>query len=1363
MFSQRINAQTCTPEFEIEIDGSACAANNKANVTIKVFSAEDGSEMDISNAVFAVVLNGNLIMTSSVGQNELKVSPGNNYSLYARFLKCNGVDIPEVNDNFSVKLGLNFKAEYIRCSTTNISVKTKVLGGDGPYKYELLADGAKITEGTSAIKEIAFTAETASSNLQLKITDNGCSKNIPLTVNMTKTSDFSTVTSAIEGDKTVCKGTTLKLSVKDIYSGHDFEWKKGNTVVSTSKTLEIHDFAEAHAGTYSFSMIFDGCEVKFSESFDIAIDNVDLPTVTPAFPCLNSATVSLSNYVAKTDVSFTLVWYKSDGSLIGETAPEFNPNNTGTFKYFITQKRAAGCESKKAELTIVVEELPAEIGANNVIFCSDPSDPKPKMIVINAGNNTYNLYDAFSAGNKIGSGTASNDTAIITTNQNLVIGKVYYLQTENTHGCVSQGRTTIPVTVKESLILGKDKICFGDNLSLSADYPGGKVTWTKPDNSVYTGKTLSVDDIKFTDAGIYSLLIEESGLGCSMRDNIEVKVTQPVAPTVSTDSYRYHENETATAMTATPKEGLTLKWYNPDGALIAGNSPVPATNQTGVFVYQVSQDSAGCESPKVPVTVVVGNIPTAVPAADITVCIADKPSVQIRNTIQDYTYTVYYQQNEIAKGKGNGNILSLTSNVSISENAKIEVTVADIYDISSAATEKDVIGIKSLVVQNPSGLCYGASGQLVALDITSATYKWTTPKGLEFDTRSISITDVESGDAGNYILAVTTPGCPVAEVKALVKISQPAPPTVEKTSYRFYENETAPAMTAVPKEGLTLKWYNPAGELIAGQSPVPATNQTGSFIYHVSQDSLGCESPKVAITVVVGNIPSSVPVDDINICIADKPVIKIQNTIQNYSYVVRYKNNEIAKGAGNGSTITLTSTVSISENAEIEIIVIDDFEISSIETKINLISVNNIIDNQLSTTSLCIGSSGKLVAVDINGATYVWTTPNGTFSEQFVSVSNASSSDAGQYKLAVSTSGCPVAEQSTIVKVEKPANPVTDSEVYYCIGDNANPLSATALSGYKLIWFNELFEELLNAPTPNTSAKSSEVYYVSQLSLSDVNCGSDMAKIDVYIEEKPEALLLSTINVCSKPASENENNENVSVVIPDATDGYTYSLYTQAEDGILIGQAKGDGSYAKIVIEGGISSSATYYLQVANKAGCVSTRTPVEVIFIELTLSPNELPSYQIDEFYSLRLETNASNPKFSIIEGFLPSGFSLSAMGDISGVATSFSEPSAFTIELANDVGCTIQKEYTLKSELIVSKMFSPNGDGINDVFMKGYKVFIFDRLGRKLFSGDNGWDGTFNGKIIPEDVYYYLLYYTDKDGKEKHITGYVTSIRTF
>jgi gliding motility-associated-like protein len=428
-----------------------------------------------------------------------------------------------------------------------------------------------------------------------------------------------------------------------------------------------------------------------------------------------------------------------------------------------------------------------------------------------------------------------------------------------------------------------------------------------------------------------------------------------------------------------------------------------------------------------------------------------------------------------------------------------------------------------------------------------------------------------------------------------------------------------------------------------------------------------------------------------------------------------------------------------------------------------LISVNNLIDLKKSSSSICDGSNGKLVAVNITGATYAWTKPNGnTVNGDTLTISNASKTDEGVYTLAVTTSGCEAAKQTVKVKVEKPANPSTTKEIYYCTGDNATQLTATALSGYKTVWFTESQEQqLADAPVPNTSAAGTSVYYVSQVSISDANCSSDKEKITVTVENKPNSMVLETVNVCYTSG----DAKPVSVRIPNTSKGYTYSLYSMEKDGSLVGQAtsSNDNSPVDITInDGEIQSDKVYYLEITNKAGCASTRTPVKVILTEITLSPNELPPYQVEEFYSQRLETNASDPKYSIIEGYLPIGFTISSTGDISGIASSFADPAIFTVEITSNLGCSIQKEYTLKSELLVSKMFSPNGDGINDIFMKGYKVIIFDRLGRKLSSSDDGWDGTFNGRVMPEDVYYYILYYKDKDGKEQRITSYVTLIKT-
>lgn len=62
----------------------------------------------------------------------------------------------------------------------------------------------------------------------------------------------------------------------------------------------------------------------------------------------------------------------------------------------------------------------------------------------------------------------------------------------------------------------------------------------------------------------------------------------------------------------------------------------------------------------------------------------------------------------------------------------------------------------------------------------------------------------------------------------------------------------------------------------------------------------------------------------------------------------------------------------------------------------------------------------------------------------------------------------------------------------------------------------------------------------------------------------------------------------------------------------------------------------------------------------------------------------------------------------------------------------------------------FTPhNSIGMNDVFMEGHKVIIFNRYGQKVVESDNGWDGTCRGDLVDPGVYFYEVIINDG---EKH-----------
>ena len=72
---------------------------------------------------------------------------------------------------------------------------------------------------------------------------------------------------------------------------------------------------------------------------------------------------------------------------------------------------------------------------------------------------------------------------------------------------------------------------------------------------------------------------------------------------------------------------------------------------------------------------------------------------------------------------------------------------------------------------------------------------------------------------------------------------------------------------------------------------------------------------------------------------------------------------------------------------------------------------------------------------------------------------------------------------------------------------------------------------------------------------------------------------------------------------------------------------------------------------------------------------------------------------------------------------------------------------------------VFTPNGDGINDRFVNlihGYKILeasIFNRWGNSVYISENGvfnWDGTFNGELCTNGVYFYTALLEDENSGE-------------
>ena len=96
--------------------------------------------------------------------------------------------------------------------------------------------------------------------------------------------------------------------------------------------------------------------------------------------------------------------------------------------------------------------------------------------------------------------------------------------------------------------------------------------------------------------------------------------------------------------------------------------------------------------------------------------------------------------------------------------------------------------------------------------------------------------------------------------------------------------------------------------------------------------------------------------------------------------------------------------------------------------------------------------------------------------------------------------------------------------------------------------------------------------------------------------------------------------------------------------------------------------------------------------------------------------------------------------------------------VQATDNSGAVVNMEITLnivkpgeESQIKIPRVFSPNDDGINDVWewgnMEQYEnctLSVFNRIGNKIYettSYRNNWDGKVDGKPLPEDAYYYVI----------------------
>ncbi|RFS20532.1 hypothetical protein DVR12_18370 [Chitinophaga silvatica] len=271
-------------------------------------------------------------------------------------------------------------------------------------------------------------------------------------------------------------------------------------------------------------------------------------------------------------------------------------------------------------------------------------------------------------------------------------------------------------------------------------------------------------------------------------------------------------------------------------------------------------------------------------------------------------------------------------------------------------------------------------------------------------------------------------------------------------------------------------------------------------------------------------------------------------------------------------------------------------------------------------------------------------------------------------------------------------------------------------------------------------------------------------------------------NGCSAPATGNVVITQLSA--PSAA--FTYDLYCVDKKITFTNQSdvrnsgnvnyswnNGDGTTSNTVSPQFIYKAAGDYnvTLTATSVACPTlTATISKTIKVEAALADMELTPVTIDAGMPAVLtgrNLNEATYRWSAANG-------LSNPGVYNPVAT-LDQSQRFNIEMTFPSGCTttdhLQVTVNQGNAILIPNVFSPNGDGQNDILypnLKGIKKLhyfkIFNRWGKLMFETSDekkGWNGYYNGELQPLATYVWTVEGVDINGAIYRSQGTVTLLR--
>jgi gliding motility-associated-like protein len=957
-------------------------------------------------------------------------------------------------------------------------------------------------------------------------------------------------------------------------------------------------------------------------------------------------------------------------------------------------------------------------------------------------------------------------------------GEKYFVIVQDACNSSFQIDVQINTLDPSTLISGKSNICKGEAIEMYSLLLGATVyEWSGPLGFSANTRNISIPDATADHSGEYVLRVKPAGCDLFFSGKITVNVHDTPTPEIQ-GIVELCQAEDDTRLEAKPlSSDYSVQWYDENDELLT-EAPLINLRELGNYVFYVTQteDMYGCVSEKKKIEVKVNPLPEKNAAASGFSCPDANPKITVTDIVVGYVYSVYSDAEAtdlITTFIGTEETMTVDLPIIATQDATFYLQTATSAGCTlSPSTVEFLIDVDELEI-SPSTLPVYIHDVPYSVQLSSNaeegvfSYTGNLVTGITLTSGGlISGTVPNSAGFEESIFTVTVTNkneCTISKEYTL-RSCEPAP-EILVVELSYCQNAQAVALQASSPNGFPLQWYDAAMNKLT-EAPVPNTTVVGEQIFYVAQvnESLQCEGTKAEIKVVITPLPQpDFEAFSDGICDGDSPAISLTNLQNNYTYDIYadiQKTEKLASVTDRESDDVSLSVVP-EASTSYYIFVTDNLSCVSndfVEVEIDVTKLE-ISPEQLPVYAHEIPYSVQLESNAEEGVfTHVGNLVTGISMNSGGLISGTVPESAGREESTFTVTvtdikGCQTVKEY-LLRTCEPTPDVPLTAVAYCQGVETSPIQASSPNGNIIQWYDSNMNTLDAAPVPSTAISGEQIFYVSQIN-ETLQCEGPKAQVTVLVNAAPAIdFNVSADSVCV--------NSSPVIKLENIRENYIYSIYPDNTFSEILASLTGVNSetVGTVVLDNTIEDDTVYWLTVTDDIGCTSidwAEIPVKVI--KLYIEPEKLMQYQKNTEYEQKLFTNAQSPVFTVVNGTLPEGLTLTSSGTLSGNVPSneHSTRNVFTVEVLDSHGCRVLQEYTLYGNVFVPKIFTPNGDGVNDIFMQDYKVVIFDRLGIEMFRGDDGWDGTYKGKPVAADIYFYKLEYVDGNGIVNILTGYV------